>query len=112
MQLTGDDPRRMAPRIVTAVTAALLGIGLAGSAALPADAAPAAKKYANCAALNKVYPAGVGLPKAKDKVAKRSKPVTGFTRNAKVYNLNRAKLDRDKDGIACEKHVKATTKKR
>lgn len=94
------------------VTAALMGLGLAGALASPsASAAPAAKKYANCAALNKVYPAGVGLPKAKDKVSKRSKPVTNFTKNAKVYNLNKARLDRDNDGIACERHVKAPAKK-
>jgi hypothetical protein len=29
-------------------------------------------------------------------------PVSNFTRNNKVYSLNK-KSDRDKDGIACEK---------
>ena len=104
----------MGKRIITTATAALLGLGLAGTAITTsptAAAAPVAKRYANCAALNKVYPAGVGLPKAKDKVSGRSKPVTTFTRDAKVYNLNARALDRDKDGIACEKHVKAPAKK-
>ncbi len=52
--------------------------------------------------MQKVYKHGVGKPKAKDKVAGRSKPVTTFTKNAKVYMLNRH-LDRDRDGIACER---------
>ncbi len=101
-----------------AVAGAVLALVLTGATAVPAadaltavPAAPAAKRYANCAALNKVYPSGVGLPKAKDRVAKGSRPVTTFTRNAKVYNLNAAKLDRDKDGIACERHGKAPAKK-
>ena len=104
----------MGTRIVTAATAALLGLGLAGAAITTsptAAAAPAAKRYANCAALNKVYPSGVGLPKAKDRVSGRTKPVTTFTRDSKVYNLNAKKLDRDKDGIACEKHAKPAAKK-
>jgi hypothetical protein len=60
------------------------------------------RTYANCAALNRAYPHGVGLKGAKDKVAKGGKPVTTFTRNDAVYNANR-KSDRDRDGIACEK---------
>ncbi|RLP77372.1 hypothetical protein D9V32_02675 [Mycetocola tolaasinivorans] len=70
----------------------------------PAAKKPAAKAktYANCAALNKVYPHGVGRSGAVDRVSGKSKPVTNFTRNTAVYNAN-TKLDRDKDGVACEK---------
>ncbi len=57
------------------------------------------KKFANCSALNKVYPGGVAkTAKWKNKGgAITNRP----TVNAKVYNLNAGK-DRDKDGIACE----------
>lgn len=107
----------MSTRRSTVIAGGLLALVFTGATAMPADAlsaapgAPVAKRYANCTALNKVYPSGVGLPKAKDKVSGRTKPVTTFTRNAKVYNLNASKLDRDNDGIACERHVKAPAKK-
>lgn len=79
---------------------------IAGTSLLAASTAHAAVKpvkYANCTALNKVYPHGVALKGAKDSVAKGAKPVTNFTVNVAVYNLNKG-LDRDKDKIACEKH--------
>lgn len=75
----------------------VVGAGVVATAA-PANAA--SKTYKNCAALNKVYPHGVGKPNAKDKTS--GKPVTSFKRSAALYNANK-KSDRDKDGIACEK---------
>nr|WP_084614984.1 excalibur calcium-binding domain-containing protein [Nakamurella lactea] len=63
--------------------------------------APTPRKYANCAALNQVYPHGVGRPGARDKTS--GTPVTNFTVSTAAYNLNIGS-DRDKDGIACEKH--------
>ena len=73
-------------------------------------AAPAAKAYPNCSKLNQDYPHGVGKPGAKDKTS--TKPVTNFYRSAKVYKMNDGRvkskkqydLDRDNDGIACERH--------
>jgi len=66
-----------------------------------ASAAPKAKKYANCKALNKVYPHGVGKSAAaRDKT--KGVRVTNFKVSKAVYKLNTTK-DRDKDGIACEK---------
>lgn len=59
------------------------------------------KDYANCTALNKDYPHGVGRKGAHDHTSS-SKPVANFYRNTRLYNLN-ASHDRDKDGIACEK---------
>ncbi|KYH45009.1 excalibur calcium-binding domain-containing protein [Branchiibius sp. NY16-3462-2] len=89
-------------RIVAAtVTAGLL----TGFAALPADAKTKPKPppvYKNCTALNKAYAHGVAKAGAKDKVSGKAKPVKNFTVNTAVYNANK-KLDRDKDGIACEK---------
>jgi Excalibur calcium-binding domain len=60
--------------------------------------------YKNCTALNARYPHGVGLLRAHDKTS--GTPVTTFKRSALIYrramSYNRG-LDRDKDGIACEK---------
>ncbi len=68
----------------------------------PAHSSPIVldKKFANCAALNKVYPGGVAKnSKVKNKGgATKNKPVV----NSKVYKSNSSK-DRDKDGIACER---------
>ena len=61
---------------------------------------PAPRAYSNCAALNTVYPHGVGRPGAVDHTS--GTPVTTFTRDAATYQLNTGR-DRDKDAIACEK---------
>lgn len=71
-----------------------------GAGSTAAQAAPAPRKYPNCTALNKVYPHGVARKGAKDKTT--GKRVTTFTVSDAVYKLN-THLDRDKDGIACEK---------
>ena len=74
----------------------------AQTAAPTSVTAVAPKKYANCTALNKVYKHGVAKKKGvKDKTS--GVPVTTYTVNLAVYNLNYRSLDRDKDGIACEK---------
>jgi uncharacterized membrane protein len=81
--------------------------------AVPASAAPAPKSYANCAALNKVYPHGVARAGAHDSVRGKGKPVTNFRVDPNVYKRNDGgalrfsgehDLDGDNDGIACEKH--------
>lgn len=68
----------------------------------PATAVPA--KWKNCTKVNQTYPHGVGKAKAKDKTS--GKPVTTFKRSDSLYSqamkANKG-LDRDKDGIACEK---------
>lgn len=69
----------------------------------PAEAAAPAP-YKNCTQLNKTYPHGVGKPKAVDRTS--GKRVTNFKRSAKLYSKamsHNRRLDRDKDGIACEK---------
>jgi len=68
--------------------------------------APTALKYKfkNCTALNKVYQHGVGRSNAKDHTS--GTPVTTFRHSTKLYKKiigYRKGLDRDKDGIACEK---------
>lgn len=61
-------------------------------------APPRPRHFANCAALTRIYPHGVGRPGARD----RGSSVTNFTRALATYRLNVDK-DRDRDGIACEK---------
>ncbi|QYF91027.1 excalibur calcium-binding domain-containing protein [Arthrobacter sp. PAMC25284] len=78
--------------------------------AVPATAAPSPKSYKNCAELNKVYPHGVGKSGARDRTS--GKPVTNFKVSNTLYSYNdggakrhlgERDLDRDNDGIACEK---------
>lgn len=95
----------------TVLSAALLGLPLA-SLASTADAAPKPKSYKNCTELNKVYEHGVGKKGAVDKISGkvRADRVKNFTVSTTVYNLNNGPrngaqhdLDRDDDGVACEK---------
>ena len=69
----------------------------AASGAIPA-------RWKNCTNVNKRYPHGVGRVGARDKTS--GEPVTNFKRSTLLYKTairyNRG-LDRDKDGIACEK---------
>jgi hypothetical protein len=73
-------------------------------AAGPTAAAAMPPLYKNCTAFNKKYPHGVGKLKARDKSS--GVPVTTFKRSTKIYNIavgHNKGLDRDKDGVACEK---------
>jgi hypothetical protein len=60
--------------------------------------------YKNCTNLNAKYPHGLGKVGARDKTS--GDPVTTFKRSNRLYRIamsyNKG-LDRDKDGIACEK---------
>jgi len=74
--------------------------------AAPASSADSAipRLYKNCTNLNKKYPHGLGKKGARDKTS--GTPVTNFYRSTRLYNLAMSYsrgLDRDKDGIACEK---------
>jgi hypothetical protein len=59
--------------------------------------------FANCTAMHKTYRHGVGRSGARDHVKGATKPVTNFTVSTAIYNANK-KMDRDKDGVACEAH--------
>jgi hypothetical protein len=88
---------------VVLVFAAPTGAAIEGSAS-PSSVAAIPPLYKNCTNLNKKYPHGLGKVGARDKTS--GTPVTNFKRSTKLYNLamshNRG-LDRDKDGVACEK---------
>lgn len=78
--------------IVAAVVAA---------ATVLAPQAHAAKKFSSCDKLLGVYPAGV----ARDQAAADAAQAAGMTRptvNRAVYKQNAGRLDRDRDGVACE----------
>jgi Excalibur calcium-binding domain len=82
--------------IIFVLSAALIGASTS-SALIP-------PLYKNCTNLNKRYPHGVGRLRAHDKTS--GTPVTTFKRSTRIYVLAisyNAGLDRDKDGIACEK---------
>jgi cytoskeletal protein RodZ len=64
--------------------------------------APAEQTFANCKAMNQVYPHGVGRAGAVDHVSGSSKPVTDFYVDTALYDANESH-DADGDGIACEK---------
>jgi hypothetical protein len=84
-------------RIILAL--AVIGCALAVGTSTSAGASGS---YRNCKALNARYPHGVGRVGARDHTASGN-PVTNFRRSNLLYRANRG-LDRDKDGIACEKH--------
>jgi hypothetical protein len=81
--------------LVLAVIACAFAVGASTSAG-------ASGSYPNCKALNKRYPHGVGRVGAHDHTASGN-PVTNFRRSNRLYRFN-SRLDRDNDGIACEKH--------
>ena len=101
----------MGVKRASAFAVAVLAFGsLSGIAqAAQPESVPTATKYKSCKAMNNgKYPHGVGKKGAKDKTS--GTRVTDFTRNNKVYWLYSGSagsrirdLDRDNDGIACEK---------
>jgi hypothetical protein len=82
--------------------AAIAAAALACAFAVPADAVP--PQWKNCTVVNHRYPHGVGKVGARDHTS--GTPVTTFKRSNSLYaaamKANRG-LDRDKDGMACEK---------
>jgi hypothetical protein len=78
------------------IAAVALALSLTLTGAMPADAA----KFKNCTAVNKVYKGGVA--KSADTVNSGGKTKNLPTVDAKLYKTLKS-MDRDKDGIACEK---------
>ena len=78
---------------------ALLAV-IACGLAVGASSASASPSFANCTAMHAKYRHGVGKVGAHDHTS--GVPVTNFYRSNRLYRLN-SRLDRDNDGIACEK---------
>ena len=60
----------------------------------------------NCTQVHTKYAHGVGRIGARDRVRGTTPPVTTFKRSTRLYNSamrSNSGLDRDKDGVACEK---------
>ncbi len=87
-------------RVAGATSGLVVALGLASQAS-----AKMPPLYRNCAALNAKYPHGLGLTTAKDKTTGTPR-VRNFFKSNRFFKLamsyNRG-LDRDHDGIACEK---------
>ncbi len=63
------------------------------------------EKFKNCTAVNAKYPGGVAnkaSAKNKNKKGELVQSTQAFVVDKKIYNANKG-LDRDKDGIICEK---------
>ena len=78
-----------------AACAALVFTGTAGAVVAP---------WKNCTQVNHKYPHGIGKVGTHDRTS--GDPVTNFKRSNRLYAIamkNNKGLDRDKDGIACEK---------
>ena len=91
------------PLTAATATEAQAAPALVGVGALPTGKTGI---YKNCTAFNAKYKHGVGKKGAKDRVKGKSKPVTTFKRSTAIYKkamANNSGLDRDKDGVACEK---------
>ena len=84
----------------TVTAASAEPVQLAAARTMASVQAPMAS-FRNCTALNRVYRHGVGRYGARDHT-RSGDPVTNFRRSNRLYLQNRG-LDRDKDGIACEK---------
>ncbi|MET8152940.1 excalibur calcium-binding domain-containing protein [Actinoplanes sp. NPDC049668] len=80
----------------------IAGLVAGGAATVVTPAQAAAKTFANCTELNKVYKHGVAKTGARDKVSGAAKRVTNFKVSDALYAANK-KSDRDRDGVACEK---------
>jgi excalibur calcium-binding domain-containing protein len=86
------------------VSIALLSTTLVLTAPVSAARVPAV--YDNCTAFNKRYLHGVGRAGARDRTRGATPRVTTFKRSTRLYRLAmryNSDLDRDDDGIACEK---------
>jgi hypothetical protein len=94
------DPMNLKKHLAIAVTTGLL----LTAAPVPMAAAHTTGIHDNCTKLNQRYPHGLGRRNAVDKTT--GTPVRNFHRNTKAYKRaisHNSTLDRDKDGIACEK---------
>jgi len=84
--------------------AALLAVVMTGATLVLAGPASAATTYSSCDALTRDFRYGVAASKkaAKYQVSQGNHRPAHGKRARKVYAANASRLDRDKDGTACE----------
>lgn len=89
--------RLLATLTFAALTLVPLSVVTSAEASIP-------PRWQNCTVVNDRLPHGVGRANARDRTS--GTPVTTFRRDTRLYNTamnaNRG-LDRDSDGVACEK---------
>jgi len=80
----------------------LIAAGVIAFGVVPVAGATSAvpSPWNNCTQVHTKYAHGVGRAGARDRVRGSTPPVTTFKRSTRLYNSG---LDRDKDGVACEK---------
>lgn len=94
-----------APTRLLGATAIALAVTL--TVAVPADAASTPKHYKNCAAVHQDYSGGIAKKGVTTDTARAHGKVTHrklkghVEHSTALYTVNK-KLDRDKDGVACE----------
>jgi hypothetical protein len=100
--------RRVPVKTRTLVAAVATGALLMAVAPAPASTVTVPYVWKNCTNVHTKYPHGVGKANARDKTS--GTPVTTFKRSTRLYNIAMSynaqrgyNLDRDHDGIACEK---------
>jgi Excalibur calcium-binding domain len=89
---------------LTTASAMLAAAAMVCSSPFAVAARAVSAPWKNCTQVNKRYPHGVGKVRARDKTS--GTPVTNFKHSNVLYLTamrNNKGLDRDKDGIACEK---------
>jgi hypothetical protein len=89
---------------VVGVVAALAGALVVAPRAGASRATP--YLWQNCTHVHTKYRHGVGRANARDRVRGSTAPVTTFKRSTTVYRTAirwNSDLDRDRDGVACEK---------
>jgi hypothetical protein len=100
--------RRFVGAATAAVATVALGLTVLGIASAPAATRAVPYLWQNCTHVHTKYRHGVGKVAAHDRTT--GTPVTTFYRSTRLYNIAMSyngqrgyNLDRDHDGIACEK---------
>lgn len=95
--------KRAVLSIILAASLLLAPVGIVLTEPVP-PASAGAKSFTNCTALHKVYKGGVAKKGVKGNKVKGKLKRFGVTPkfSTALYNANK-RLDRDKDGIACER---------
>ncbi len=85
-------------RRISAMVSAALFVATTATVLTVSPADAAARKFPNCTAMHAVYKGGVARPGYKEPSKLKYKPFV----NLALYNANKS-LDRDHDGVACER---------
>jgi hypothetical protein len=100
--------RKFLGAVTVAFATVTLGLNVLGIASAPAATSAVPYLWQNCTAVHTKYRHGVARAGAHDRTT--GSPVTTFFRSTRLYNIAMSyngqrgyNLDRDHDGIACEK---------